>query len=238
MESLLKIPLILSSPLALHVSGTPPNTPTSNDVVHYNPIEWVLTQDIKYGLPLAKALSWAVALIELAAIASRVIDPTSLPSGMQSVAAVLQTIQDVPITSSQLLAGTALMVAGGLLRWWCFRTLGRFFTFHLSVRKEHTLVKTGPYAVVRHPSYLGAVAQSIGMFVLHGSWSSFFRRSGVLNIPVVKVIMMAVLAQRITAIVGLMFRIDNEDKMMKSIAKDEWVDWAKVVKYRLIPGIY
>ncbi|KAG1813694.1 uncharacterized protein BJ212DRAFT_1275182 [Suillus subaureus] len=37
-----------------------------------------------------------------------------------------------------------------------------FFTFHLSVRNEHTLVTTGPYSVVCHPSYLGALSQSIG----------------------------------------------------------------------------
>lgn len=238
MESLFKIPLILLSPLALHVSGTPPHTPTNNDVIHYNPIEWFLIQDIKYGLPLAKALSWTVAFAETAIIASRMIDPTHLPSGMQNAAILLQTIQDVPITNSQFLFGAAFMVAGGLLRWWCFRTLGRFFTFHLSVRKEHTLVTTGPYSVVRHPSYLGAFAQNIGMFVLHGSLSSFFSRSGVFNIPGVKLIMLAVLAQRMTTVIGLMLRINNEDEMMKSIAKDEWVNWAKKVKYRLIPGIY
>ncbi|KAG1724487.1 hypothetical protein EDB19DRAFT_1834169 [Suillus lakei] len=197
MDSLLKIPLILSSPLALHVSTTPPHTPTNNDVVHYNPIEWFLIQDINYGLPLAK---------NSLPIASRVIDPKGLPSGMQHAAALLQTIQDVPINNYHFLTGTALIVAGGLLRWWCFRTLGRFFTFHLSVRKEHTLVTTGTL-LGRPPSILSG---SVG----------------------------AVHRHRMTAIIGLMFRIDNEDKLMKSIAKDEWVNWAKKVKYRLIPGIY
>ncbi|KAG0702665.1 Isoprenylcysteine carboxyl methyltransferase family-domain-containing protein [Suillus ampliporus] len=237
MESLLKISLILSSPLALHVAGTPPNTPTSNDVIHYSFIEWILIQDTKYGLPLAKAISWAVAFTEVAAIASRVVNPTTLPSGMQGAVGLLRTIQDVPI-NSHVLSGTALMAAGGLLRWWCFRTLGRFFTFKLSVRKGHKLVTTGPYSVVRHPSYLGAVVLSIGMFILHGSWSSFIRRSGVLNIPGVKAIMLGVLAERIIAITSLVLRIGHEDEMVRSISKDEWEDWAKVVKYRLLPGIY
>ncbi|KAG2126910.1 hypothetical protein DEU56DRAFT_959007, partial [Suillus clintonianus] len=69
------------------------------------------------------------------------------------------------------------------IRLWCFRTLGRFFTFELGVRKGHKLVTTGPYAVVRHQSYAGAALLSIGLFILHGSWSSLIRRSGVLNIP-------------------------------------------------------
>ncbi|KAG1726618.1 uncharacterized protein EDB91DRAFT_57624 [Suillus paluster] len=237
MESLLKIPLILSSPLALHVAGTPPNTPTSYDIVHYSSIEWILMQDTKYGLPLAKALSWAVAFTEVAVIASRVVDPTTLPSGMQETVGLLRTIQDMPI-NSHLISGAALMAVGGLLRWWCFRTLGRFFTFELSVRKGHKLVTTGPYSVVRHPSYLGAVVLSIGMFILHGSWSSFLRRSGVLNIFGLKAIMLALLAQRIIAITSLVLRIGHEDEMVKSIFKDEWENWAKVVKYRLLPGIY
>ncbi|KAG1742240.1 uncharacterized protein EDB91DRAFT_1247626 [Suillus paluster] len=237
MESLLTIPLILSAPVALHVAGTPPHHPTSNDVVHYSSIEWILMQDRKYGLPLTKTLSWAVAFTEVAVIASRVVDPIALPSGMQDAVGLLRTIQDIPINSS-LLCGTALMAVGGLLRWWCFRTLGRFFTFKLSVRKGHKLVTTGPYSVVRHPSYVGAVVLTIGMFILHGSWSSFIRRSGVLNIFGLKAILLALLAQRIIAITSLVLRIDHEDEMVKSISKEEWENWAKVVKYRLLPGIY
>ncbi|CAF4350854.1 unnamed protein product, partial [Rotaria sordida] len=32
-------------------------------------------------------------------------------------------------------------------------TLGAFFTFELTIRSTHKLIKTGPYAYVRHPSY-------------------------------------------------------------------------------------
>ncbi|KAG2030205.1 hypothetical protein BDR03DRAFT_878888 [Suillus americanus] len=97
---------------------------------------------------------------------------------------------------------------------------------------------TEPYSVISHPSYLGALAQSIGMFVFHGLLSLLFRCSDILNIFGVKVTMLAVLAQRMTAIIALMLGIKNEDEMMKSIAKDERVNWAKKVKYQLTPGIY
>ncbi|KAG2112102.1 Isoprenylcysteine carboxyl methyltransferase family-domain-containing protein [Suillus clintonianus] len=236
--SLLKVPLILSSAIAVHISLTPPNHPLNNEVVHQTLIEWIIIQDVKYGLPLAKIVSWAVSLAEIAVLASRVIDPSTLPSVMQLVVGPLRGIQDMPI-NYHILMGTALIVAGGFLRWWCFRTLGRFFTFKLSVRKEHKLVTSGPYAVVRHPSYAGTILRSIGMLMLYASQSSFLRRSGVLNsIPGLTIMLVALLVERIVAVTSLVCRIGHEDEVMKSISRDEWEDWAKVVRYRLIPGIY
>jgi len=149
----------------------------------------------------------------------------------------LRAIQDASITSP-FLFGTLLIVIGGFIRWWCFRTLGRFFTFKLSVRKGHQLVTSGPYAVVRHPSYAGAALLSIGQFILHGSLSSLVRRSGVLNIPVLKAIAVVVLMGRMIVVASLILRIKHEDEAMKSISRAEWENWAKVVKYRLIPAIY
>ncbi|KAG1810663.1 uncharacterized protein BJ212DRAFT_1448685 [Suillus subaureus] len=237
MESLLKIPLILSPPIAMHVAFTPPHTPTSGDVVHENFIEWILLQDANYGLPITKAISWAIAFTELAITTSHFIDPNIFPNGLQTVIGSLRAIQDISITFP-FLFGTTLIVIGGFIRWWCFRTLGRFFTFKLSVRKGHQLVTSGPYGVVRHPSYAGAALLSIGQFILHGSLSSLVRRSGVLNIPALKAIAVVVLMGRMIVVACLVLRIRHEDETVKSISRVEWENWAKVVKYRLIPGIY
>ncbi|KAJ3369563.1 hypothetical protein HDU91_007070 [Kappamyces sp. JEL0680] len=46
-----------------------------------------------------------------------------------------------------------LCLTGCFVRLWCYETLGRLFTFDLAIRKEHTIIKEGPYAYVRHPSY-------------------------------------------------------------------------------------
>ncbi|KAG1804645.1 uncharacterized protein BJ212DRAFT_1449690 [Suillus subaureus] len=237
MESLLKIPLILSPPIAMHVAFTPPHTPTSDDVVHENLIEWILLRDIKYGLPITKAISWAIAFTELAITASHATDPNIFPNKVQAVIGSLRVIQDVSITSP-FLCGTALIVLGGFIRWWCFRTLGRFFTFKLSVRKGHQLVTSGPYRVVRHPSYAGAALLTIGQFILHGSPSSLVRHSGILNIPALKAIAVVVLMGRMIVVACLILRIKHEDEVVKSISRAEWENWAKVVKYRLVPGIY
>lgn len=237
MESLLKIPLILLPPIAMHVAFTPPHTPTSGDVVYENFIEWILIQDIGYGLSITKAISWAIAFAELAITASKAMDPNIFPSELQAVIGSLQSIQNVSITSASLF-GIALIVIGGFIRWWCFRTLGRFFTFKLSVRKGHQLVTSGPYGVVRHPSYAGAALLSIGQFILHGSPSSLVRRSGILSIPAFKAIAVVVLMGRMIVVASLILRIKYEDEMLKSISRVEWEKWAKVVKYCLIPGIY
>eukprot|EP01132_Coremiostelium_polycephalum_P007676 gene7676-9444_t len=56
-----------------------------------------------------------------------------------------------------MLAGTALMVFGQLVRSLAMNTAGQNFT-HLvqdTKRKEHVLVTTGIYSVIRHPSYFG-----------------------------------------------------------------------------------
>ncbi|OAX43339.1 ICMT-domain-containing protein [Rhizopogon vinicolor AM-OR11-026] len=237
--SLLKIPLILSSAAAMQVSLTPPNHSSSSEVIR-NPIsERIMLRLIKYGLFFAKGLYWVISVTEIAVIASRATGSSTLHSIIQrAVGPLLGMIQDMPITS-HFLFGTALVVTGGLFRWWCFRTLGRFFTFEVSVRKEHQLVKTGPYAIVRHPAYTGFDLQLIGVLILHGSRTSWLRDSGVLEtIPGLKLFVLLWLVEGTTTAISLLLRISQEEQVVKSHFGDEWKRWAKEVRYRLIPGIY
>ncbi|KAG1718162.1 uncharacterized protein EDB91DRAFT_1066926 [Suillus paluster] len=236
--SLLKIPLILSSAIAVHVAFTPPQVASKNEVVHDTFNEWVIIQHVKYGLPITKAVYWAVSLAEIAIAASRMAGPNTLPSVIQNtVGPLLSRIQDVPITPSFLL-GTAVVAVGGYLRWSCFRTLGRFFTFELTAQKKHQLITTGPYSIVRHPAYSAVVVQYIGIVMLHGSGTSWLRQSGVWGIPGLKAVMLAWLVERTITVTSLVRRINQEEEVVKSMFGDEWQRWAKVVRYRLIPGIY
>ena len=68
--------------------------------------------------------------------------------------------------------GLALMAAGLLLRAWAIRVLARQFTVDVSVRPDHELVRRGPYRLVRHPSYTGALATFLGFALALGSWAS------------------------------------------------------------------
>lgn len=52
--------------------------------------------------------------------------------------------------------GLALAVSGFGLRTWAFITLGRHFTWHITVFDDHKVITDGPYKLVRHPGYTGA----------------------------------------------------------------------------------
>src|SRR4051794_28487970 len=51
----------------------------------------------------------------------------------------------------------ALFLSGLSLRWYSIYHLGRFFTVDVAVATDHRVVDTGPYRLVRHPPYTGAL---------------------------------------------------------------------------------
>src|SRR5664279_62984 len=60
------------------------------------------------------------------------------------------------------LAGTLIFVAGLAIRWYAIVHLGRFFTVNMAISADHRLIDTGPYRLVRHPSYTGALMAFLG----------------------------------------------------------------------------
>lgn len=67
-------------------------------------------------------------------------------------------VQDAAVA----MAGALLALTGGLLAAWSRARLGRLFSPQLGVQKDHHLITTGPYALVRHPMYLGIIDFIIG----------------------------------------------------------------------------
>ena len=68
----------------------------------------------------------------------------------------------IRLTPTTTLA-TILVVSGAVIRYWCrFREMGRHFTFHITLLENHKLVTTGPYSIVRHPSYAGTILMAVG----------------------------------------------------------------------------
>jgi protein-S-isoprenylcysteine O-methyltransferase Ste14 len=64
--------------------------------------------------------------------------------------------------------GIALAVLGLLLVFWAGRTLGRSFTAFPVPRADAELVRSGPFRLVRHPTYGGALLVFAGISLAHG----------------------------------------------------------------------
>ena len=73
--------------------------------------------------------------------------------------------------------GGVLVLGGSTIRWLCYRKLGKHFTFHVALLKDHELITTGPYSIVRHPSYTGAIILYLGSLLWHGSSGAWLRES-------------------------------------------------------------
>lgn len=68
------------------------------------------------------------------------------------------------------IAGIAVMVLGLVLRAWSVIVLGRNFTVYVQVRAEQPVVDSGPYRLLRHPSYTGLLLVCFGIGLALGNW--------------------------------------------------------------------
>ncbi|HEV8229131.1 MAG TPA: isoprenylcysteine carboxylmethyltransferase family protein [Candidatus Limnocylindria bacterium] len=66
-------------------------------------------------------------------------------------------------------AGLLLSVGGVAFAIWAIATLGRHYALELEVHRGHEVVRRGPYAVVRHPIYLGLASHSLGACLATGN---------------------------------------------------------------------
>ena len=68
--------------------------------------------------------------------------------------------------------GTALLIAGSLLRRHCWRILGDSFTGDVRAREDQPVIDRGAYRWVRHPSYTGGILMFAGIGVALANWVS------------------------------------------------------------------
>jgi protein-S-isoprenylcysteine O-methyltransferase len=73
----------------------------------------------------------------------------------------------------ELFTGGLLIMAMGLaLRWYAVATLGSAFTVRVGTAAGQTLIETGPFRCMRHPSYSGSLLTILGVLVCCGNFLS------------------------------------------------------------------
>ncbi len=77
-----------------------------------------------------------------------------------------------PWPVSMLLAGTAVLFAGGVLRRVCFSSLGEYFKGAVVVSPDQPVIQSGPYRWIRHPSYTAGFMVLGGTGMALGNWLS------------------------------------------------------------------
>jgi len=113
--------------------------------------------------------------------------------------------------------GIAMILLGSLLRRYCWRTLGEYFTGDVRARADQLVIRTGPYRLVRHPSYTAGMMMNIGIGLALGSWASF-----------------ALLT--IATIATYMYRVRVEERALLNTIGEPYRDYMKESK-RFIPYI-
>jgi len=113
--------------------------------------------------------------------------------------------------------GVVLFAIGGALRIWPVFVLGPRFSGLVAIQPGHTLVTSGVYGGIRHPSYLGLLVNALG-------WGLAFRAG------------MGVL---VTALMlpPLLARIRAEERLLRTQFGDEYGAYCARTS-RLIPGLY
>ncbi|HEX4256569.1 MAG TPA: isoprenylcysteine carboxylmethyltransferase family protein [Streptosporangiaceae bacterium] len=117
-----------------------------------------------------------------------------------------------------VVTGLTLIVACVAIRAWSIITLGRFFQYSIRIQSGHTVVTTGPYRFVRHPSYTGLSLGVAGYALACGDvWS--------------------LLAAAALAGAGLTIRIRVEERQLGESLGADYATFAAHRK-RLIPGVF
>jgi len=117
-----------------------------------------------------------------------------------------------------VVAGELVALAGIALRIWAILTLDQFFTFVVGIADDHRVVQQGPYRVVRHQGYAGALLALLGIGVALANWLSLLM---IFLVPML----------------ALVVRIKVEEATLSSALGEEYRAYAQRTA-RLIPALW
>lgn len=59
--------------------------------------------------------------------------------------------------------GSAIGFIGLIIRWWAINTLKDHFDTNIQIKENQELIRTGLFAIIRHPSYTGSLMTYVGL---------------------------------------------------------------------------
>jgi len=122
----------------------------------------------------------------------------------------------VPDRYDIALAGLALTIIGCAFAIWARIMLGGNWSGRATVKQDHVLITTGPYAVARHPIYTGLMLALAGTALAGGEWRY------VLGFIVV--------------LFGMLAKMSQEERLMMQTFPEAYPRYRQRVK-ALIPGV-
>ena len=114
--------------------------------------------------------------------------------------------------------GMVILVAGLVLRGWSIKVLGDCFTRRVMVSGDQPVVTAGPYRLLRHPSYTGALLACAGYGLASANWVAF---SAMVVLP----------------LAAILWRIHTEEEALTATLGDRYQAYAAQHK-RLVPLVW
>ncbi|KAJ8517234.1 hypothetical protein ONZ45_g5569 [Pleurotus djamor] len=242
--SLARLLCIVVEVTGMWITSSPPNPPPSKQARLIPNWRETFLKQLAWPCVFLRIIFWLTAFTEAAAIISNIIFPSKtghvFPLEMPFTAyATRFTLSPATLgVTLQSLFGTLTTFLGAMIRLSCYRTLGKHFTFELSLQCDHKLVKDGPYKYIRHPSYTGMIMTILGVICTYSSRGTWLRDSGILHYPFAWIVVAYWLTVAAAVTASLVLRLENEDDILRQAFGGEWIAWSEKVPYSLLPGIY
>ncbi|KIL55059.1 hypothetical protein M378DRAFT_182326 [Amanita muscaria Koide BX008] len=133
--------------------------------------------------------------------------------------------------------GCIMAMIAGYIRHRAIATMGPMFTLAVTIQDNHKLITHGPYGVVRHPAYTGAVIGLTGS-VLYNFGPGSIMQAVITWSPIMPYFQAILFASLVWVGIVMSLRSGVEDKLLKQQFGKEWENWAKKTPYRLFPYVY